>query len=488
MNKNIRLSQLFIDTDNPRHEPILDEKEIIKIMLEKEGVEALAKDIVDQGSLNPLEMVGVIAKDNENYIVVEGNRRTCALKLITDPSLAPNDRLIKKFSKLREKAEKEKLLPFVLSCHVFDDRESARDWLIRRHGGEQKGIGVKNWDPLQSQRFTRNPSYNLATSLLEYAKNTGIIDVLDTERLVTTVARTFSTPEIRYAFGITSKTSENKITLEINLNDFNIVLKKYFLDLLDNEFFISSRSTKEHRMQYLKKLEELSLLPITERLSDSFILDLEGKQTDKMFGNRGGETLEEGSTKEGSTEEGSTEEGNTEEVSDTSTRLRDPYKRKYLFNHRYELKSASSKLKKIYQELKDLVDIHSTPYAVSTLFRVFIELSCDYFIFKQPLQKIAFQNYPSRGKSGTATEKSALVEKIYAITHFLEKEGAINEKMGSAIKSAAMVEKGIGNTGSIVWLHSSIHNYQHSITPNEIFAAYDNFNPFLNALWAKLDS
>lgn len=278
MNKNILLSKLFIDSNNPRHEPINNEKEIIKVMLEKEGVEALAKDIVSQGSLSPLEIIGVISIEGGNYLTLEGNRRTTALKLITDPTLAPNDKLVRKFRKLHEQAKEKKLLPFNLLCHVFDDREASRNWLLRRHGGEQKGVGVKNWDPLQAQRFVKNPSYNLATSLLEYAKNTKIVEASDTERLVTTVARMFSTPEVRYAFGISTKTSEKEIALEVSLSSFHKVLQQYFLDLLNDDLFVGSRSTKEYRMQYLKKLEELELLPITERFPISYPLDLQGVQ------------------------------------------------------------------------------------------------------------------------------------------------------------------------------------------------------------------
>lgn len=39
--------------------------------------------------MNPLDMVGVVKDEEDNYVVVEDNRRLCALHLLNDPDKAP---------------------------------------------------------------------------------------------------------------------------------------------------------------------------------------------------------------------------------------------------------------------------------------------------------------------------------------------------------------------------------------------------------------
>ena len=97
--RNINIKSLFLDSKNPRHMPIENQKEIIKHMIDKEKVRELAKDIVKKGMINPLDIIGIVV-ENGKKIVLEGNRRVCALKLLNDPSLAP-----KKHQKYFEKSK-----------------------------------------------------------------------------------------------------------------------------------------------------------------------------------------------------------------------------------------------------------------------------------------------------------------------------------------------------------------------------------------------
>lgn len=91
---NASIKALFLDPKNPRHIPIENQKEIISYLIENEKIKELAKDIAEKGMTNPLDLVGIITEDNKK-LVVEGNRRVCALKLLDKPSLAP-----KKYQKL----------------------------------------------------------------------------------------------------------------------------------------------------------------------------------------------------------------------------------------------------------------------------------------------------------------------------------------------------------------------------------------------------
>ena len=89
----IPVERIFLDLSNPRHEPYKTEAEVIEYLCREEQVYSLARDIAKIG-INPLEICAVIPVNKKSartqlFVVAEGNRRMCALKLLDDPDLAP---------------------------------------------------------------------------------------------------------------------------------------------------------------------------------------------------------------------------------------------------------------------------------------------------------------------------------------------------------------------------------------------------------------
>lgn len=88
----IDIDRIFLYEENPRHEPIETEPEIIEHLCKDEQVYNLARSIADAGP-NPLELLGLVeAPDSgskKTYQAWEGNRRVCAIKLPNDPDRAP---------------------------------------------------------------------------------------------------------------------------------------------------------------------------------------------------------------------------------------------------------------------------------------------------------------------------------------------------------------------------------------------------------------
>jgi ParB-like chromosome segregation protein Spo0J len=128
--KILHITQLLLDPENPRHDVIQNQKEIIGQLLETEKIDNLAKDIAEQGSLSPLESVGVIPLDNDGdeYIVLEGNRRICACILLNDPNLSPTDPIRDKFKAIK----KNNKIPSKVDCIVFSSRDEADHWIQLR--------------------------------------------------------------------------------------------------------------------------------------------------------------------------------------------------------------------------------------------------------------------------------------------------------------------------------------------------------------------
>ncbi|TKI57827.1 hypothetical protein E8L90_21665 [Brevibacillus antibioticus] len=79
----IPLDKLILDHLNPRfvNIPNPDEEGIKEYLIEYEEVLTIAKGINEDEGLIPGERI-IVCKENEKYIVLEGNRRICACKLL----------------------------------------------------------------------------------------------------------------------------------------------------------------------------------------------------------------------------------------------------------------------------------------------------------------------------------------------------------------------------------------------------------------------
>ena len=98
--RTIKLTSLFVNTENYRFEPLSSQKEAIDKMIEDQGdkLYSLVDDIVTNG-LSPVDLIIVTPNEDSNkYVVLEGNRRITSLKLLNNPTLIDD-----KYSPLRKK-------------------------------------------------------------------------------------------------------------------------------------------------------------------------------------------------------------------------------------------------------------------------------------------------------------------------------------------------------------------------------------------------
>jgi len=257
--------QIYLDNDNPRHDPIDNEAEVIAHLVGDEKVIRLARDIAEHG-LSPIDVFAVMPhpKMKGSYVVLEGNRRLCALKLLKDPDKAPKESHRKV---LRALAQKASSVPTSIEACEFPDRGAARIWLARRHEGAQDGVGVRNWTTGQIARFNKtgdrpsNPNVQ-ATELLEYAVKAKLISKQEHDRIsVTTLTRFLSNPVFRSAIGLTSGKN-----LEIHARpaDFNRVVERFLKDAITRGSDVHSRTSKSDREAYARKLQKQGLTPPAE--------------------------------------------------------------------------------------------------------------------------------------------------------------------------------------------------------------------------------
>lgn len=260
--ETIRISNLLLDTKNPRHDPIEEQSEIIEHLVENAKLKQLAEDIVEQG-VSPIDLLAVMKHDSTHYIALEGNRRLCALILLNNNELCPPSTR-ENFKKL----SKGRTVPDSINAVVFDSREEADIWIERRHSGEQNGIGTLQWNARQKTRWNKSREKKdpnaLALGILDYATRRGIISEKEAKNNLTTATRYLSNPLFRNTVGIVTKSNDPNPMLDVNVAEFNKVLKKFCEDLVDNESEVTSRSSKRDREDYARNLIQGNLAPQTK--------------------------------------------------------------------------------------------------------------------------------------------------------------------------------------------------------------------------------
>lgn len=145
----INISKLAFDPKNPRL-PIkaknLGEESTLDFLLRNGNIVELMQSIAEIGYSSAEPLLVVYRQNEDKYIVVEGNRRLSALKLLNDPQSA------KVRVKLVEQIVKEaNYIPVEIPCILYDNREEILNYLGYRHI-----TGIKEWGSLEKARYLRD--------------------------------------------------------------------------------------------------------------------------------------------------------------------------------------------------------------------------------------------------------------------------------------------------------------------------------------------
>lgn len=262
----IPVSRLHLNLSNPRHEPATSETDAIQRLCDDELITELAKDITERGALSPLEVLGVMPAEGNpgHYIALEGNRRTCALLVLSHPERAP-----KEFqAQLRRLAAKANV-PRELKVHVFADETQAKQWIELRHLGQQGGAGTKDWTPTQQVRAagtnvrTSARANTLALLVLERLQKRGLLTKEQRGRVsLSTMTRYLGTPGVRAILGLGSP---NELLYTHEPDEVDAALQRMALDSIEpqtnGKFLVHSRSDSTDRLTYAQGLKSSGAAP-----------------------------------------------------------------------------------------------------------------------------------------------------------------------------------------------------------------------------------
>jgi hypothetical protein len=252
---SIEVDRIYLYEENPRHEPMESQEEIIGYLCKDEQVFNLARSLSEAGP-NPLQLVGLVqvpgsgrASTKKNYQVWEGNRRVCAIKLLNDPDLAP-PHLRRDFARL---AAASAHLPIKkLSAVIFDDHDDLKFWMGIIHDGAQAGVGQLDWDAQQKARHFGTSRNRVALSVLDAAETLGFITKDERQGKLTTAQRFLNSSVVREAIGIDA-TNPDDLTYNRPLEDVKKQLSRFIDDLKEGQK-VNSRMNRDQADAYGRKL------------------------------------------------------------------------------------------------------------------------------------------------------------------------------------------------------------------------------------------
>lgn len=273
------ISNISLYKKNPRHDEKSSEKEVIEYLVSNEDVYNLAKDIVENG-INPMEVFGIFpTKGNPNkFYSAEGNRRICALKLLTDPQKAPKP-YIDRFKKLSDKWNPIESVYVV----IFNSFEDTKIWLDRIHGDENSGVGRKKWNAEQKARFFPENKNRIAQELLDYLEKEGAISAKERAKKITTVTRFMESEKFRDVLGVAIIDDHDPKLKIADADLFKLRFTKFIGDLNNAALFdgsvVGSRFNKDKIVPYAESLLAIEK-PRTSKPASKTI-DLKGKNPSK---------------------------------------------------------------------------------------------------------------------------------------------------------------------------------------------------------------
>lgn len=266
---SMHVASLTLDETNPRHEHRTSSlEESLAALLKKDPAKLLrlARDISQHG-VNPTELTIVLA-DGDDNVVLEGNRRVAALKLLHNPKLAPTEKLQKQFAAIAKSGE----IPRRLTCAVTESRIQAEHWIKLKHTGENGGIGVVKWSPGEASRFSGRSTPTEKARLFIDATNAWFSDDADLKAdaqtvrdgRITNLGRMIADPSIRNRLGISF--DGDVVLSSFPTSKLGPILKRLFHDLA-GPVSVDQIKTKRQREDYLQKVEE-ELPKLADRLEE----------------------------------------------------------------------------------------------------------------------------------------------------------------------------------------------------------------------------
>jgi ParB/Sulfiredoxin domain len=146
---DIAVADLRLDPTNPRLPEELQGEEqprLLRYFYDNGVLDELIRSFADNGFFKHEPLIVVTAEDTDGYVVLEGNRRLCALKILLGEPDAREEGLEPRLDEPVHEARLEELR--VVPCYIVDDPLDVHQFLGFRHIG-----GIKTWSAEAKARY-----------------------------------------------------------------------------------------------------------------------------------------------------------------------------------------------------------------------------------------------------------------------------------------------------------------------------------------------
>jgi len=463
---DLPISSLFLDCENPRLENLQESQtEAIRALIsapkQKQKLLRLAQDIVEHG-LNLSELPIVMPSNGDHqYIVLEGNRRLAAIKLLENPGNFVELYTGKALAQLRNLSLEYQKGPIaVIRCVIIDNREEAHHWIELRHEGEQQGAGVVPWGASEAARFRqRSGQKEIHLQVLDFLQNQGSLAPEEIQGIpITSLRRVVEDSYARQKLGY--EIIQGEFIPGEDTEKLAIALRQVVSDLSSGQKKVKDVYLKSDRRQYIDELVTRQQSATNE--GDRFSPAKENNEENLPV-------KESGSESDAAPVPGVKNDGDGR----GKTRAMPTAKSRHtLIPQSVTLRINQGRINEIYDELKHM-PLEQYPNAVAILFRVFIELSLDEFIKKHK---------EDIGKD--AEDRTyKLPQKLKDAALYLKNKNIMTEKEVAPVNFIAENNGSLIGGSSIVTMNQYVHNPYFKPCAGDLRVTWDNLALFIAKLW-----
>lgn len=431
---DIELAALLLDSDNPRHDVLTKQREIVGAMLDgpdSHQLLVLARTIVTEG-LSPAERLIVMPHDTDKkaFVVLEGNRRAAALKLLDSPALIGASKRLSRpmreeWGTLARKYEGTGPIQKIACC-IFDTRQEANFWLKLKHTGMNEGAGTVGWGPEEIARFKerffgRKPK---ELALLDFAKekSPAVASIPSGKKAFPFTTFKRLVPQVCKQWGITYHDQTIHVPKRNSENAIDGI-SKIIKDLSTGDVKVEKLMSRAQRVEYVQKVAK---------------------------GRTDGPPVPEPKTPRPSRREKPSP---------------------YLIPADCAIVIPHPRLREIFTELQTELRVEEGRNAVGVLFRVFVELSMDEYVEKHNVQLRPQLLNPRDNR---------LKHKFQGVFRYMKIQKILTEHQLKPIRSEASREDGLFSPDT---LNAYVHNPDFEPDPLDLRRTWGRSRIFIETLW-----
>jgi hypothetical protein len=401
---------------------------------------ALCKHIGKHG-LNPAQRFIVIPDDENQYIVLDGNRRLTALKVLENPEIAAHRVSETELRQLKQFAATYAPLD-AAPCAVFKRREDTDTWIELIHLGESEGAGSVPWGSQQKARHkARSGTKDPHLQVLEFVFDQGKVSPESVETYqrgrypVSTLDRALTTPYVREQLGIDMVNGQ--VVTRYPKSEVLKGLTRLVDEIGTGAVKVKNFMSSADRVGYIDGFKDTELPAHSTQGDNSAPLsDAPDKPKSSPAPNK---------DRRGSTA------------------------RAKLIPTPFSITIPVDRINDIYRELKRKLPVDNVPNATGVLFRVFLELSIDEYIARHRIKP---------------AKRDTLANKAEAVVSYMEGQGILSKKALMTVRESVQSETKLTIPTN---LNALMHNRQMAVSGNDLKFLWTRLEHFIQALWVEED-